>query len=185
MINFAVLVRWLGLVSLVLYSWGCARDTSFTSAQSYPPLAFESDVVKERIDFQRVEGNFSIEDFDSWRQPRPRPSVLVDGLNLEDSAFSAPGLLSLVQQDTAGVWTLVLLEQDFDRGARLLNAVADNDAELLDPNLEAGYLLLRQNSEQLRLLVERRSDFWYVRVPDLEPEAAAAYLQALERSYQS
>ena len=168
---------------IVCLASSCTRDTSFSSARTQPPLEYNSSAISEIIDFELGERQFSIDDYDSWRRPRPQPSVISDSVNLGDAGFSAPNLVALLQTDSSGVWTLVLAERGFDRSARLLNAIDATGAELLDPNLQADYIDLAVNSQPQRLQIDRRSNFWYLRLPDAEPAIAQDYLNSLQEQY--
>ena len=171
--------------SLLLILSACTRDTSFVQARSHPALDYNSSSIQEIIDFEAQPRRFNLAaaDIDSWRRPRPQPSVIDDQINLGDAGFSAPNLIVLLRQDSAEIWTLVLADRGFDRSERLLDAIAATGAELQSYDTAASIISITRNQQGLRLDLEKRSSFWYLRLPDLEPDPARAYLEELQSSY--
>ena len=172
-------------LSLALGIAACARDTSFSQARSYPPLDYNSSRIQEVIPFVAVPQPFAIEDTDSWRQPRPQPSVIDDQINLGDAGFSAPNLVSLLLQDSSGVWTLTLADNNFDRSERLLDAISAMGAELERYDTSASSIDIIHRQQSLSLQLDKRSSFWYLRLPAAEADTARSYLEELQSSYLS
>ena len=181
------LIRITFALSLVLILSACARDTSFVQARSHPALDYNGSSIQELIAFEPQPRRFSLaeDDMDSWRRPRPQPSVIDDQLNLGDAGFSAPNLVSLLRQDSSEVWTLVLADKNFDRSERLLDAIAATGAELQSYDTTAGFISITRDQQTLRLSLEKRSSFWYLRLPDLEASPARSYLEELQSNYMS
>ena len=173
------------IFSLLLILSACTRDTSFVQARSHPALDYNGSSIQELIAFEPQPRRFSLaeDDMDSWRRPRPQPSVIDDQLNLGDAGFSAPNLVSLLRQDSSEIWTLVLADKNFDRSDRLLDAIAATGAELQSYDTTAGDISITYDQQTLRLSLEKRSSFWYLRLPDLEASPAQSYLEELRSNY--